>query len=229
MKLNTHVLIPFIMLAVFTACSSPDPSTEDEASTAQVNESASEVEQSEGLWKHEHGMLQFKYSGMMSGGEVWYWTDHGMKQRKEMTTSISMMGITQNQNTTNVIHEDVIYTLNEEAKTATKMVNDVLKGASKGDLNQMGYKMLEEMGGKKVGEEEFFGKSCEVWEIPSVGSKVWFWEDLPLRSEVKMMGQEQIMEVVEMDLNAGDDEDLYDVSGYDISEGQSVNEILEAL
>ena len=48
--------------------------------------------------------------------------------------------------------------------------------------------MLEEMGGKKIGEEEVLGKTCEVWEIKNMGTKIWIWKGITLKTETDMMG-----------------------------------------
>jgi hypothetical protein len=63
---------------------------------------------------------------------------------------------------------------------------EMVKNFGDGDVADVSKKMLESMGGKKVGNEKVMGYNCEVWEIP--GGKQWIYKGIPLKFEMTMMG-----------------------------------------
>ena len=44
------------------------------------------------------------------------------------------------------------------------------------DLDDVGEKMMKQMGGEKIGTEEYLGKPCDVWVMKSMGTKIWIWQ-----------------------------------------------------
>ncbi len=58
-----------------------------------------------------------------------------------------------------------------------------------GDYSEAGKKMLEKMGGKQVGSENFLGKNCEKWEINMMGkTEILLWKGITLKTEANVMG-----------------------------------------
>ena len=54
------------------------------------------------------------------------------------------------------------------------------------DAGKVGESMLESMGGKKTGTEQFLGYSCDVWEI--MNGKQWIHKGLMLKMEMTVLG-----------------------------------------
>ncbi len=73
----------------------------------------------------------------------------------------------------------IIYVRNDPAM-------EMIKTLGEGDVVNTGEKMLEGMGGKKVGKEKVLGYNCDVWQIP--GGKQWIYKGLPLKLEMTLMG-----------------------------------------
>jgi hypothetical protein len=74
--------------------------------------------------------------------------------------------------------------MSEQIKTTMKMID-----SDDEDFITTGKKMLQDMGGKKIGSETFLGKNCEVWEIDMMGkTKLLIWNGLTLKMEAKIMG-----------------------------------------
>ncbi len=60
---------------------------------------------------------------------------------------------------------------------------------SDGNYAAKGKEMLEQLGGRKVGSQNFLGKNCEKWELNMMGkTTLLLWKGITLRSESKVMG-----------------------------------------
>ncbi|MBK7227823.1 MAG: hypothetical protein IPH97_02880 [Ignavibacteriales bacterium] len=57
-------------------------------------------------------------------------------------------------------------------------------------FNEFGEQMLLNMGANKIGSEDFLGKSCDVYEMKSTGTKLWVWEWLTSKSITQSRGIE---------------------------------------
>ncbi|MGQ1945506.1 hypothetical protein ACT3CD_00210 [Geofilum sp. OHC36d9] len=55
-----------------------------------------------------------------------------------------------------------------------------------GDVGDVGKNMVESMGGKKLGNEDFLGYNCEVWEL--MGGKQWIYKGVMLKMEMTALG-----------------------------------------
>jgi len=57
------------------------------------------------------------------------------------------------------------------------------------DMSATGKKMLQTMGGKQVGTQNFLGKNCEKWELNTMGkTTILIWKGITLKSETSVMG-----------------------------------------
>jgi len=94
--------------------------------------------------------------------------------------------------TVNYLHGFMQYNMDMINKTATKTKNTILQSlvenSESSDLEEIGMEMFKQMGGEKVGKEDIIGKPCEIWELKQMGTKVWIWNGIPLRTETDMMG-----------------------------------------
>ena len=142
--------------------------------------------------KVKSGIIENKISGMNKGSETIYFDDWGMLEAKYTQTVISMMGFKQKSNTLTLLDGEWTYNIDLDKKTGTKMKTPLMerlaKNAKNKDLTDVGKEMMQQMGGKKTGMEKVLGKLCEVWEIKSMGSKVWVWNGVALKSETNLGG-----------------------------------------
>ncbi len=56
--------------------------------------------------------------------------------------------------------------------------------------------MLEQIGGKKIGEGTVLGRKCEIWK--ALGTKLWIWKGITLKISSKILGIERTSEAVEL-------------------------------
>ncbi|KAA3658071.1 MAG: hypothetical protein DWQ10_11945 [Calditrichaeota bacterium] len=143
-------------------------------------------------YKVKSGIVKYKVSGMQEGTEIVYFDKWGMLEAKYTQTEMSMMGMKQKTNTLTLLDGEWTYTVDFNTNTGTKMktplIDELTKNAKNKDLTDVGKKMMQDMGGKKIGMEKVAGKLCEVWEIKSMNSKTWVWNGVPFKNVVGFGG-----------------------------------------
>ena len=84
--------------------------------------------------------------------------------------------------------------------------------------------MMERLGGKKIGNETFLGKNCEVWELTKLKSKVWVYKYIPLKTIMNILGEVTI-EAVKIEENASVSADKFVVpKGFKVTEQKITEE-----
>lgn len=143
-------------------------------------------------YKIKSAIVTYEISGMQSGTIDLYFDDYGVNEASYENTLLEMFGVTQETKTVNYLQGYWQYNLNLTTNTGTKtkntMLEQIVNNAENADLEEVGMEMLVAMGGQKVGDEEFLGRNCEIWEIESMGTTVWIWNGISLKSETNMMG-----------------------------------------
>ena len=133
--------------------------------------------------------IEYTLSGTQTGTETLYFDEWGMREAKYTKTELKILGITQKTNTATFIEDTWIYTVDLDKKTGTKTENTMLKALEGQNLEDVGKQMMIKMGGKKVGSEKILGdKDTEIWEMQNMGTKIWLWNGIPLKTETNMMG-----------------------------------------
>jgi hypothetical protein len=135
------------------------------------------------------GIIEYDLSGVQEGTKTLYFDDWGMRQAEYTRSVISVSGYTKAVNLVTIIDGEYQYTINLDQKTGTKTRNPIIKDMEtlkyeKG-FNEFGEQMILKMGAEKVGSENFLGKNCDVYEIKKSNTKLWVWNWITLKSEVK--------------------------------------------
>jgi hypothetical protein len=140
----------------------------------------------------ESGIVEYTLSGMQSGTSTLYFDQYGMREASYEETTMEMMGMSQETETVNYLDGVWQYTWDKKTNSGTKIKNTMLASlvdnAEEADLVEVGYEMLEAMGGVKIGEESVLDKPCEIWEVSQMGTKIWVWEGITMKSQTSMMG-----------------------------------------
>lgn len=143
-------------------------------------------------YKVKSGIIEYKIEGAINGTETVYFDDWGIKEAKINKTEIKMMGFKTETHTLTITDKDWGYNINLDDKTGTKASNkeikEMLDGMTQKDYERFGEKMMEDMGGVKVGNESILGYNCEVWDVKNLNSKTWNYNYVPLKIEMNMMG-----------------------------------------
>ncbi len=161
------------------------------------------------------GMVQYKIttSGNVMGGTIsgsgtssLYFKDWGAVELKEekstKTTSMKLFGRSkvdkQSTHTMDKLDNGKSYSVDFNEKVIY-VKNDPMMEMMKEsgtDAGEAGKKMLESMGGKKIGNEKYMGYDCEVWSIP--GGKEWIYKGVVLKVDVQMMGVRTLEEATDV-------------------------------
>ena len=165
----------------------------------------------------ESGKIKFKISGNTSGTEEIYFDNWGQREVQiiKAVTETSFFGMKnkQEENTMNILDGDISYHIDLKQKTGVKTLNaGITTMAAIGNGKSprtMGKEMLEQIGGRKIGEETILGKDCEVWK--ALGTKLWIWKGITLKISSKIMGIERTSEAVEIKTGIKIDENKFKV------------------
>ena len=160
------------------------------------------------------GIIEYKTSGsgdmmgiktQMSGTNKVVFKAWGNVELHQNSSKSVVMGREEHTQDTTKIENGKVYVVDYEQKII--VVHDASKMHSQyKDLAKSSKEMLDEMGGKKVGEENILGYRCEVWEMPQI--KLWLHKGIALKSEANIMGITNTMEAtsVQLDVSVSDEQ-----------------------
>jgi hypothetical protein len=184
-------------------------------------------------YKVQSGMVEYELDGAWTGTESLFFDRWGMREAKTTQATIQAMGTSVKRNQLTLMDGEWTYIADLDAKTGTKMatpqLKELIESARKEgkDLTDLGEEAYARMGGKKVGQETMIGKPCDVWSIESLGTKVWVWQGVPLKTEVDMMGQRLVSTAIKIDEKAEVAEERFALpAGVKFVEGENPMEMM---
>jgi hypothetical protein len=228
-------LLLTLLLFVFSACrGSGDASTT--VGSVGANASAQPAAKAAGYKRYgiESGIVEYAVSGAQKGTETLYFDRWGQREATYTDTELSFAGISQKQKTLNILEGELGYNINLATRAGTKTTNPLFKKildrSPDKNLGDLGLRMLEEMGGVKIGTEEVAGKLCDIWEIKNLQSKSWLWKVVTLKVQVKMAGMEVTKTAARFEEGVSIPEDRFTIpSDIKISEGADIQKALERI
>jgi hypothetical protein len=137
----------------------------------------------------------------------------------EKTESVTM-GMKESDHIMTKILDGKVYVVDFDSRSIYEYTPDALAKSEYKDLVNTGKKMLESMGGKKVGDEKFKGYPCEVWSLMHV--KVWLHKGVMLKSEADMMGIKHTMVATKIDLEASVSDDEFKLPDFPIKKASTI-------
>jgi hypothetical protein len=178
-----------IILFSFAFYSCGDSGKED--SDKPGKDSSSELQKRYGI---KSGVIEYVLSGSQEGTKTLYFDSWGMRQAEYTRSVFTIKGYTKPINVASIIDGEYQYNINMDQNSGTRTRNPVLRTMEQlkdqKSFNEFGEQMLLNMGANKIGSEEFLGKSCDVYEMKSTGTKLWVWEWLTLKSITQSRGIE---------------------------------------
>jgi hypothetical protein len=183
--MKTNKLIALALLSTATLLFSCKSKTSETSATPE-NPAASETSTPKGKYAIKSGIVQYKTE--MMGMEVMQtltFDDYGKKEATDV--EMEMMGV--KIHTVNLTKDGFIYNLDMVKKTGTKSPEVNMANASI-DFENLTEEMVKEMELKKLGTEEFLGKTCEKMSIDNkkMGMKGTFlvYKGVALKSETDL-------------------------------------------
>jgi hypothetical protein len=183
--MKTTKLVSLAAMALLTVLFSCKSKTSDTSATSG-NPAVTETATPKGKYAIKSGIVQYKTE--MMGMEVMQtltFDDYGKKEATDV--EMEMMGV--KMHTVNLTKDGFIYNLDMVKKTGTKSPEVNIANASI-DFENLTEEMVKEMDLKKLGTEEFLGKTCEKMSIDNkkMGMKGTFlvYKGLALKSETDL-------------------------------------------
>lgn len=140
----------------------------------------------------ESGIVEYELTGIQVGQATLYFDNYGMVEATYEKAVMDAMGFRRDIEFVNYLDGYWQYNWDKIINSATKMKNtilaDIIENAEDGDLAEAGMVMLKAMGAEKIGEEVLLGKACDIWEVQQLGTKLWVWKGVTLKSNMNMMG-----------------------------------------
>lgn len=178
-------LLAITLLLTFTlSCKTKGPQTEDQTVTEQNKELTTKIGKNK--YEIKSGIVEYKTQTMGTDVvQTLYFDDYGAKEANEMAMEIA--GI--KSNTRSITKDGYMYNLDLTTKTGTKTKTFAAAGA---DINfsELTDEMVKRMNLKKIGSENFAGKTCDKYTIDytdlSMKGSFLVWKGVPLKSEVDL-------------------------------------------
>ena len=176
---KTFTVILMSLVLILISCKSETSKTDSE-----TNDSTETImPTSKGRYAMKSGILEYKTEMMnMEMKQTLTFDDYGNKEVTDV--EMEMMGT--KIHTVTITKDGFIYSLNMEKKTATKM-----NGKSPNiDFENLGEEMVKDMNLKKLGTENFLGKTCEKMSIDykkmNMKGIYLIYKGLPLMADTQM-------------------------------------------
>ncbi len=178
------------------------------------------------------GIIEYEYTGDAVGTQKLIFDQWGYYEAREDHYTMKIQGQENTINTLAIQANDVSYQIDLDKKEGTKMKNpvpDMIKQIAEGlteeQKKNLGEQMLIRMGGKKTGTEDFLGRECTTYDF--MGSTMYVWNGLSLKSLVNMMGVKMAITAksveTDIDIPASAFEPPADVKIKDVSESGMPN------
>ncbi len=226
-------IFSIVLLISLMSCSNADKTAELTGSETAVGKN-SNTETNLKRYAVKSGIIKYKttINGKVmgqtvsgEGTEELYFKNWGAlelkKEDSKKTTKINMFGQKKTEveeiHTINKLDNGKSYTVDFKHKVIylrRDPAMEMMKTFNNGDVESAGKKMLESIGGKKIGNENILGYNCEVWQIP--GGKQWIYKGLPLKLEVSMMGIKTINEATSARFNTSVPDKYFELPDYPI-------------
>lgn len=141
------------------------------------------------------GYLKTKMTGNTVGTTELWWDEYGQKTCtvEKSTTTVKVLGMkrkTENHKL-EIVDNGQIWTVNYIDNTGVKTHVPPYNGKpinemSEKEQEELANKVIDDLGGQRLGKEEYMGYNCELIEL--LGIKVWSYKNLPLKSDGNILG-----------------------------------------
>ena len=134
------------------------------------------------------------------------------------------MGTKERNRITTKIENGKVYTVDFDQKVIYEQnVQDMMHAQDK-QLVMTGKEAMASMGGKQIGEENFKGYACEIWEVMQV--KVWLHKGVMLKSEADIMGMKNATVATKISFNVSVPDAALQLPDFPIKKGPNQNNMM---
>lgn len=139
-------------------------------------------------------IVEYVFEGNTTGRQNLYIDDNGWAQCEVTQSTTKMFGQTTESKTVKLTKGLDIYQWDPMTRLGTKMHNSILEELINDpdfDMQEFAKRTMEGMGFQKTGNETVKSWNCEVWK--GMGSTIWIWNNIAVKTEVKLLGQKTVM------------------------------------
>ncbi len=175
----------------------------------------------------EHAVIEYEISGAVKGKKTLYFDQWGMRQARHKVAETQRWGTTSTV-TLNLGADIVIYDPNKNLgqKKEDIVLKQLLANFKPEDVKLLSVLALELSSGKKIKDETFLDRPCEVWETAEPKTKTWVCEGMALKIQEETPEGVVISTAVSVDLTTPIDENLFLVPEAVRLIDHDINEIL---
>ncbi|MDA3912506.1 MAG: hypothetical protein PF448_14220 [Bacteroidales bacterium] len=148
------------------------------------------------IYQIKSGYVKYELTGNAEGTKKLWWDDYGAKTRTETqsTSTTKIFGMTSETQTNKVEIKvgtsywtvDLNKMTGQEGNTEGFVDYSAYDEMTEAEKEAYAEAMLDSLGGEKLPSEMFLGCKCDV--ILLWGSKIWSCKNVPLKSEISLMG-----------------------------------------
>jgi len=143
------------------------------------------------------GYVEYALTGSTTGVKKIWWDNFGEKYRTEtqsktVTKMFGMKNVDQT-HTIEILVKDKYWSANLMEQTGQKGTvpfynegHQLFESMTKKEQEEFANKAIESLGGKRMGTENFMGKTCNIIKV--MGSKIWIHKGITLKTEMKLLG-----------------------------------------
>lgn len=139
-------------------------------------------------------IVEYVFEGNTTGRQNLYIDDHGWMQCEMTQSTTKMFGQTTESKEVKLTKGLEIYQWDPMTRMGTKMHNSILEELVNDpnfDMQEFAKRTMEGLGFEKTGNETVKSWNCEVWK--GMGSTIWIWNNIAVKTEVKLLGQKTVM------------------------------------
>jgi hypothetical protein len=139
--------------------------------------------------------IDYAVSGQLAGTETVWIDGWGAREAKWSTNSMTVVDMTVTTVQATILDGGRLHIVNLDDKTGMRHEIPSVGPAMKALLASVPG--LD--GGKKAGTETIAGRECIVMEYDSPRCRIWYWKNIPLKTEVSMMNSTSVTEAVRVE------------------------------
>jgi hypothetical protein len=207
MKVSFLFCASALAAMTLAACGGNDAATTDESPKGAVSDAAavpaaSNESSAPKIFKVKSGIIESTIEMMGDQKQTIYFDDFGAKQA--IVTDMDIMGM---KSQTVVINADgwsYSFDLGKKEGTKTKLAAPASLPGGVPDLDDITDEMKAQFKMKDIEGRTIVGKEAKGYQIEAMKDmpmKVWIWEGIPLRTEVKMGEKPMVTEVKNLQLD----------------------------
>lgn len=148
-------------------------------------------------------IIEYAYEGNTAGRQTLYIDDYGWTQCEMTQSTTRALGQTVETKTVKLTKGLEIYQWDPMTRTGTKMHNSILEELMNDpdfDMDEFAKRTMDALGFQKSGTEMVKTWNCEVWK--GMGSTIWVWNNIAVKTEVKLLGQKNVLVAGKIQLDA---------------------------